>query len=386
MTIRALPLTLAAAILFVLLILALAAYFGAYCRAMAPKRGTLEWIALYDAAPLSFSGLRSRLHGRDAVALGLLALGLISCAVMAVMDLLLPTQATLATPLGNTFFPLVAVLAPTYLLLRALLGSSGFAWLGTAVVACNCSPYSGLQDTSAVWLVCAFALLYCWLTTDYDARLRKTLPPILLGAAALPLAAFSNACALSAIGAWLVLFFIGLGLRFVRRRRPGRLADLIFTLIFAALAVAAAVFALLMAIGAANRLAFPDYLRSAAYYRSVFSLLRQSAVFSIHFQTAATLSFLNPLLFWGSLFAVCALFTVCLSRHDARPLFLTLAYLGLLPTWLMTGSPAFTALASAALCMVFQGFANRGHGFAAGLYAAMTLLLSLACSVTLWLH
>ena len=61
--------------------LLLVGYFDFYLQAMRPPVGTLEWIALYDRPPLSFSQHRYRLSRWDAVPLCLILILIAGCAV-----------------------------------------------------------------------------------------------------------------------------------------------------------------------------------------------------------------------------------------------------------------------------------------------------------------
>ena len=368
--------------------LLLVGYFDFYLQAMRPPVGTLEWIALYDRPPLSFSQHRYRLSRWDAVPLCLILILIAGCAVATAILLQSDSQTAadaywLLLLSGN--LELAVALLPGYLLLKRLFGSTRQAALGCAAALLACPVSQPTLSGAAFGLTACLWLLYCWLNSDADTPRPGALIALLLSVAA---ALFSFVCDASAVLAapgLLALFGAGLALRFRRRTAPGRGRQLWGTLAVTAAAFLIFTAALSLLTGLLGGLLMPEALFAPLQYYGAAAAAQIQALGQIHWSGVLTQAFSNPLLWWGSLFALCAALALGAADHDGRPLALLLGHLALLPVWLCTGTAAYALLAAATLGYVWNGLLRRGHRLAVGLYAGCTMLLGLLTLFSLWL-
>ena len=161
------------ALICLLIFAGLLVYFDAFCRAMAPRGGTLEWIAMYDRAPLSFGGLFSRYGRRDyvpmlvfsALSAGLIAFGAVRIArggSIAPASILLEPDSLLRGLGGCALFSGLSLL-PCYALLRRLSGRTDAAALSTALFAVQ-----GLLNTALfIGLTVLFLAVFRWGVRGY---------------------------------------------------------------------------------------------------------------------------------------------------------------------------------------------------------------------------
>ncbi len=379
---------------FVLFLLApmlalLIGYFGTFCRILQPQSGTLEWIALYDRAPRPLSGNRFALRKRDLPFLIGFTLLFCLCAICWI-QLHADAQSSssvlaILMVLGANLFPITAALLPCYLLLQLFFGRTALSVCGTLLVLSTASPLSGLSDWSGVLLLLALLGLSLYAFADHNGRFSAGIWALALSEIFLVSAFFCNSAALIAV---IGLFLLSLWMpvqRFRRRYASDRRGQLIVTLLIVLLLAALTFFAGLAATALQNQLQFSNFITYTPLYHAVAAAAWQVLTMQPNWDSVLTLLFTNPLLYWGSLFALCAVLAAGLSRRDGRALLLAVAYLFLLPAWLICGTPAFPAAAVLLLCFVWDGCLTRGHRLMAWSYLLGTLVLTTACSILFWL-
>lgn len=373
----------------ILLALLLIGYFDLYCQVMRPPVGTLEWISNYDRPPFSFARHRYRLSRWDAVPLCLICLllgaGGVAAAILVEDASAQSSAAAFLLLLLASLLELTTVLLPGYLLLKRLYGSTRLAALGCVVVLFANPIYLPVLSGMAFGLTAALWLLYCWMNTDPDASGGRAIWALLLSIAAMLFAFLCNAIAVFALPGWLVLYGVALVLRFRRRTAAGRGRQLWGTIAVTVLAALLLAVVASLVTGILSGLTALDALLVPMRYYAAIAVAQFQSLSQISWASALELSFTNPLLWWGGLFALCAALAVGCARHDGRPLFLLLGVLTLLPVWLHTDTPAFDLFAVAALCYVWDGFRSRGHRTAVWLYAGCTILLGILTLLSIWL-
>lgn len=251
-----------AAILAVLF-LAVVLYTVLYLRALAPRRGTLEWVALYDRPALTPVWLP---RVRVPEILGVLALAIVAAGIyFCFAGLSLGSFSTAFRELGNGMALSCGIFAlqsaAVYVLLRVLTGNP----LVSIIV--SLLPAFGIFADGGCVLALTLCMipLACWLRLDADEPAR---------AGFLPLGFFALACAVSVQlipalcipEAFLVLAFLAaLCLRFHETRRADRLLQFLLSLLLFVLvwAIASVVTLALITAPTAET---PDFLRDGWFY------------------------------------------------------------------------------------------------------------------------
>ncbi len=163
----------------------LCAYFVLYGRALAPKRGTLEWIALYDRPGLQLS--RSAHPFKAICLLPLCLAAVLSAACYCVGVCLHLGSFELFTVSGGlqvllTGSALVALTAAGgFVLLQGLTGSAPLAFFGALLLGLDL----GADYAAAACFVWALTFFHRWAATDFEQKARRSFLPLVLLAALL---------------------------------------------------------------------------------------------------------------------------------------------------------------------------------------------------------
>lgn len=361
-----LPLLLAALAVFAVLLV----YFDGFCRAMEPRRGTLEWIRMYDRPALSFAGRRFAPGRGDclplvlvsAAAAGLCAFGAVllrRAGSVPLADVLLCPDALLAGEGGYAVFAGLSIV-PCYLLLRAVFGRRALAVCGAALLAFALIPSGAEPGFSVPCLLLAMLAFFRFLTAPPDGR---RLPWLLLSAALFWLAVWCDRITLWFGLGFAVLLAVSLVLRV--RRGEMRAAAAVLTVLILALCSAVCAAAIRLPAAILERgMAFPNLLVQGGFWRLV---LVRTFSFRIWIDPLGLLgaSMLQPLVFWGGLLAMLAAVAASFTRHDASALFVWVFHLAGLPVWVFSGSGLGAAVSVLALCYVWNGYLSRGRRAAA---------------------
>jgi hypothetical protein len=381
--------TLLAVVLCLVVFSVLLVYFDYYCRAMAPRSGTLEWIAMYDRPRFTLSGGWPTFDRREWLIFALFGAISLACAVVGIVWMtrgsMLSLSEALCTPdavlyrTGGYLLFLGLVTICSYALLRATAQYRTVAILGAVICVLHLLPSGADPSFSAPLLMLSALLFYRWLTRAEDAPLSRALPVLLLSLAALWLAAWCDHVALWFGFAYLILLPVSL----VLRRRAGRriggivLSVLVLTVLMAALTtLPIAVFL--------RGMAFPNLLISADFWRDVpIYTLSSLLTFDPDFLVADVL--LSPLLWWGGLLAAAAAFGALIARRSARALFAALIALAGLLVWCFTGSAIGIVGCALALGFVWDGLFSRGKPAAVYAYALTCMCFAVLLIVSIFI-
>ena len=379
------------ALICLLIFAGLLVYFDAFCRAMAPRGGTLEWIAMYDRAPLSFGGLFSRYGRRDyvpmlvfsALSAGLIAFGAVRIArggSIAPASILLEPDSLLRGLGGCALFSGLSLL-PCYALLRRLSGRTDAAALSTALFAVTLVP-SGAPYSFSVPCLLLSAVFFVRFVSAEDARLRASVLPLIASGALFGLAVWAEHTVLWFGIGYVILLVFALVLRVRAHQSVGAA---LLTLLFFVLGFAVPLVLICLPTAILGRgMAFPAALMTSRFWRFVWVRTLSFRIWIDPLALAGTTA-LGPLLWWGGLLAMFCAAACAVTRRDGRALVCTVLYLAGTLVWVFSGSALGAAACALTLCFVFTGLLSRGRAALAYGYGAACFLCSTVLPVLAYL-
>ena len=382
------PTMLITSLVYLAVFACLIVYFDGYCRAMAPRAGTLEWIYLYDRPRFSLPAGRRGLARCDwlpvllfgSAAAGFTAYGIVQLAAHPPADpfaILLSPDKLLTGTAGYALYLGLSAL-PAYCLFKTLTGRRAIAIAGTAVFLLNLIPGSFAPSLSVPLLLLS-AIFFCrFMTQDPDAGFFRTLPSLFFWLLFFWAAVWCEHTALWFGTGYAVLLIVTFVFRLRDRCRRGGIVQPLLTLL--AIAVFTALFAALICIPAAvseRSMAFPQALSLPDFWRFVLARTISFHIL-IDLEGILAISMLNPLLWWGGLLAAIPVLLSVFSRRDVRALLTAVFYLSGTLVWVFAGSGIGAAAATCTLCYIWQGFLGRGKPLAFLLYALVCAVLALA--------
>lgn len=376
-----LPLVLA----YVLVFAALLVYFDSFCRAMAPRSGTIEWISMYDRPRLSFSGLYHPLSRGDfwpMLAYSVLSAGL--CAFGAVLlirqggisasEVLLCPDALLTGRGGCAVFCGLSLL-PCYLLLRALTGRTDAAAGATALFALALIP-SGAPYSFSVPLALLSVWCFVRALSAEDAPARVCALWLAAAGVLFYLAVWAEHITLWFGIAYVPVFLLALVLR-IRARKLSAGGALALIVTFLLVCTVPAVLIRLPSAVLERGMRLPDCLALSSFWRFVWV---QTLSFRIYIDPLSLLgaTLLHPLLWWGGLLAAFCAAAYALSRRSASALLTVAFYLAGTLVWVFSGSALGAAVCALVLGFVLAHLLARGCAARAYAYCLVCLLLGAA--------
>lgn len=339
-------------------------YFLAFARVMAPRRGTLEWIAMYDRPKLALSGSGFGFRPMElaacllpvAVSAGLYLLAV--CLQLRSFVLFTVPEGRMMLFGGALLFALSA--GGAFALLRSLYGSlllaAVLALLPGLAYAQDYIPMAG-----AVWML---YFLHRWMCADFEAPAHHSFGYLTAFLAVAVLSArMAPETVLFAAGAALLLPVV-LVLRFHGTHRTDRGRQLLLNVLFVPLAL----LLLLLAARVPDELSRGNaaFLADPGFYRrALLGACDWSAV--IHPPATLLPLTANLLTLFGGLAAVAASLWGLIRRGRPEGLLLAFGTLGAALLWLLGGAWAPAAVLTAALGYVFHHAVSRGaRGLALG--------------------
>ena len=380
-----------AAAVCLLLFAGLLVYFDSYCRAMAPRGGTLEWIAMYDRAPLSFSGLFSRFDRRDylpmlvfsALSAGLIAFGVVRIARgghIAFSSFLLDPD-SLLTGLGGCALFCGLSLLPCYVLLRCLVGRADAAAGGAALFAVTLVP-SGAPQSFSVPLLLLSAVCFVRFLSAERERLRASVLPLIGAGVLFGLAAWAEHVVMWFAIGYVILFIFAIVLR---ARAQQSVGAIVLTCVTFLLSFAVPLVLICLPTAVLSRgMVFPAALGTYRFWRFIWA---RTFSFTIWIDPLALVgaSLLSPMLWWGGLLAMFCAAACAIVRRDGRALFCVVFYLAGALVWVFSGSAVGAAACALTLGFVFSGLLSRGKAAQAYGYCIVCLMLGMAIPVLTYL-
>ena len=364
----------------------LALYGAAYFRALKPRAGTLEWIALYDRPPLAMAGRWYRLERADAVPLPvccLLAAAAWGYAAWSSYQAVYPDvldvpEALLQLGIYYGLLPALTA-AGAYCLLKGLFGSTSVTMLGVLILSADLTaePVSMLAATLLLLGLLRF------LTAGEQQTFGESCLPLLLTSVLIPIGCYFQPALLIPSAAVLLLLLAGCTIRFVRLGEGWFLKSLLTAVL------PAAVTTLLLHIPAAVAagLPFPQMLGSGAFYRSLAQRAAAAVSGLFHaglWNVLPAAAYDWPLLICG-LCAAAAAAAGLLRRRDYRGLMLPVWFLALAAMWVLSGLYAMPLACVLCLCYVWADLYRREKYILAGLGAGCLLVLLLAFYILSWI-
>lgn len=219
------------ALFFCAVLLCLGIYFLCFARALAPKRGTLEWIALYDRPGLGLSGSAfpfrplSLIPGLVAAILSAAIYCLAVCLQMRSFLLLTAPQGVVLLLSGALTVALTA--AGGFALLQNLFGETALSFAGALLLGLEL----GADYAAAACFAWSLMFLHRWMSTDFEKKARSGFFPLICLALMLSLSVtLETNLTPAALTFTLGVIAVAL-LRFRRTHRLDRFRGLIGTLI-----------------------------------------------------------------------------------------------------------------------------------------------------------
>ena len=332
-------------------------YFLAFARAMAPRRGTLEWIAMYDRPPFSLSGSGFGFRQMDlaacllpvAVSAGLYLLAV--CLQLRSFVLFTVPEGRLMLFGGALLFALSA--AGAFALLRSLCGSMALA-MTLALLPGLEYAQDYIAAAATVWQL---FFLHRWCRANYEAPACHSFGWLTAFLAAALLAARMEPATVLFTAGLAPLVPLVLALRFHGTHRADRGRQLLWNLLFLPLMLALLLLAARvpdeLSRGNAAFLADPGF-----YRRALLGFCDWSAVLAPPGQLLPLTA--NQLTLWGGLGAVVASLWALIRRGRPEGLLLIFGTLGAALLWLLGGVWAPGAVLTAALGCVFRQAWSRG--------------------------
>lgn len=341
--------------------LLIAFYFVLFARALAPRRGTLEWISMYDRPGLQLSGAAAPLGLRS---LPLCAVSMALCAGLWLLASCLQLRSFLlfTVPLGRVMLLTGAGIAALtaagcFCLLQSLFGARPISFCGALLLGLD---FSG--DPAGVCLaVWALFFLHRWCCTDFErpavdsfGTLAAFEACIVLGVSAVP--------AMAPMAAVLGIFLLlGLALRFHGTHRADRGRQLALTAAFAAVCFYLLLLIVRLFLELEDSADLGVLLTGGFYLRAVTGWCT-----GLTLQLPQNLAAINPVLLAGGLIATGFSLFAAWRYGRAEGLLLAFAVLGGTAVWLLTGVYLLPAALIPAVCCTFVSFLRRGcRGFAA---------------------
>lgn len=281
----------------------------------------------------------------------------------------------------------VLLLIPFYILIKNLFGKTPIAVCGTVIFCFDFMRYvqtriATIDTYSVLFVILMYLFMYRYITTDYDAPMRKSLPSLFLTGLAFGLGAAAKWTSIYAGIGLVFLYVLNLVLRgrymlakgqkreFISYLGSTILFSVLFFLVIPAGIYYVSYFPFAVAKGQPSTLAnlfSRDYLDmvlgnqkymysyhseltathpyQSSWYQWILDIrpilfYREYGLTAENTKSAIT-SFNNPIITWGGLLATISLFVSYVRRRDGRTLFIIAGYLGQLIPWIFITRCAF---------------------------------------------
>lgn len=326
----------------------------------------------------------------------------------------------------------VLMLIPFYVFLKNLFGKTAIAACGTIIFAFDFMHYTQTRiatiDTYAVfYIILSYLFLYRWMTTDYDAPVRKSAGNLFLSGLFFGIGCASKWTVIYAGVGLAILYLITLICRGKDRTVGGfgrHLAGTLALSVVFFIVIPVVIYCLsYISYGLAKGMEFPDMLTSREYYEliwenQVYMMTYHQGVDQAHpyasrwYQwivdarpilyyleykgdmKSAFACFNNPMVSWGGLLALFSLIPAWRKRRDPAIPLIGIGYLSQLVPWMFISRTTFayhyfpsTIFLVLALCYVCNRLWDRGekrmvYGFTAGCVAMFVAFYPVLSGIT----